>query len=881
MSARFVTQVLEETKPSFWVIGERTLFSHTLCAVLSTAKFSPEFFAWGTEQTQAFQAGVAPERIILLGRPPNQPSLEVLKSFLSRFEGQITQVLFDPLEGKSLPPAWDHHQRQNDAYQVMLQEGGLRLQVLWYAHVCVPDSPSFSLLDQMFRDIKEHVVLSCVDTQFSPLWYEDCITHLLSRVLQFEAGKRVYEGSETIRSFAFLKQVFPNAAFLHSLPTTIRVPSPFIAGEKVQGRGVADISQSMAQFYRQSGKETLEEHKPQVLSSPKRHILPSLHRVARVIFVVGCIVGSFYGSCLVLGKWYQDQIRQEIGILAAQSWKNEEEASSHIQRVSSFLSQLQVVRQVTRFPGHLFTQETDKTENTLKLIHSTVDTVQKSAHVTSTLQVWYQYIMDQKGKVTKPSFSESDLDGIYQSFSSIQAQVMNSDELDPHLISPEDVGTFKTMLTTQRKNITTLRSLVSILPSFVGTQERRTVAVVLQDTDELRSSGGPIIGVGTIVFEKGKVLDTQAYSIDALNQFLSGNVVPPQEVSFFLHQNNWQIQDAAWDVDFTKGANQITWFLDKQLHTPVDSVIALNMNALPELLTAIGPVEVSGKAQPLTSTNILEYIRSIAREGASAQSGTEAYKNILSTLFLRLQALDEKESRALFSMLRSELEQTNILIADSHEAENTVFSSLGWNGSLITPECPTVFAQPGECHVQTGYLVEQNVGHNKVNRYVTTTQTHTILVSADQTLHERLIHVKNTSPSSVWPYGSYQAVMKLLTSSSSRIQEIDLNGQPLLPQEIALSVEGNHAIARMYLDLPAGQEATLRVVYTDQGVREGDSLAFLEQKQPGITPESYTLIVKYPEHYAPTAIAPKAEVGLHTLTFHSQTDENHMFAVKF
>jgi hypothetical protein len=123
--------------------------------------------------------------------------------------------------------------------------------------------------------------------------------------------------------------------------------------------------------------------------------------------------------------------------------------------------------------------------------------------------------------------------------------------------------------------------------------------------------------------------------------------------------------------------------------------------------------------------------------------------------------------------------------------------------------------------------------------------------------------------------------MKLLTSSSSRIQEIDLNGQPLLPQEIALSVEGNHAIARMYLDLPAGQEATLRVVYTDQGVREGDSLAFLEQKQPGITPESYTLIVKYPEHYAPTAIAPKAEVGLHTLTFHSQTDENHMFAVKF
>ncbi|MBP7843101.1 DUF4012 domain-containing protein, partial [Candidatus Woesebacteria bacterium] len=150
------------------------------------------------------------------------------------------------------------------------------------------------------------------------------------------------------------------------------------------------------------------------------------------------------------------------------------------------------------------------------------------------------------------------------------------------------------------------QELQQVLPDMVGMSGKRTYALLLQNNQELRPTGGFIQAVALLNFDKGSLVSYQVYSIYELDKKLPGQVVPPEEIKTHLGETNWYLRDSNWSPDFPKSSKQIAWFIEKSLGVNVNGVIAMNVYSLSDLLKAVGPIDLPEYNEVLTDKNIEE-----------------------------------------------------------------------------------------------------------------------------------------------------------------------------------------------------------------------------------------------------------------------------------
>ncbi len=252
-----------------------------------------------------------------------------------------------------------------------------------------------------------------------------------------------------------------------------------------------------------------------------------------------------------------------------------------------------------------------------------------------------------------------------------------------------------------------------VAPELLARDAPRTYLVLVQNSDELRPSGGFISNVGRIELNHGTVISQtfqDSYSVDDFTKYYPD---PPKPLFDYMASEQWVFRDSNWSPDFPTTARDAIRLYQVSRPEKIDGVIAINQKTVQMLMGGLEPLTVEGLSEPVTSANALQLFQD-AWNPAPTDVGDTAVSTSLQWILTRKlfvgsavrAAMDKLFSgkanwMRLAQGLVDAIRQRQMLIYTSGP-EAAQLDAMGWDGSL---------------HFDVGdylMIVDSNVGFGKV-----------------------------------------------------------------------------------------------------------------------------------------------------------------------
>jgi hypothetical protein len=271
-------------------------------------------------------------------------------------------------------------------------------------------------------------------------------------------------------------------------------------------------------------------------------------------------------------------------------------------------------------------------------------------------------------------------------------------------------------LRTLRDSAANMDELVSLFLQLAGFKEPRNYLVLLQNSTELRATGGFIGSVAVASFEDGRMTDLQVQDVYTFDGQLKGHVEPPTPVRELLGQEHWYLRDSNWDPDFSVSAAKAAWFYQKETGNSVDGVLAINTPFIVEILKATGPIDLPDYNDLITADNF--YGKSLYYTQNDFFPGSTQKKDFLGTLMraliTKITTSRTTNMAALFRAMTTALAGHDLLMMFGQGELQSVVAHYGWAGRVpSTTGC--IGTDAASCSFDPMVAVEANMGVNKVN----------------------------------------------------------------------------------------------------------------------------------------------------------------------
>lgn len=396
------------------------------------------------------------------------------------------------------------------------------------------------------------------------------------------------------------------------------------------------------------------------------------------------------------------------------------------------------------------------------------------------------------------------------------------------------ITTLENRLQESKKNATVIQTLLPTLPELIATEGRSVVAVLFQNNQELRPTGGFIEAVALLTLEDGKLITTSVYSVYELDERLRGSVIPPDEVAQQLGEERWFLRDSNWDPHGPESAKTIRWFISQSTGVEPTVVVGMTPDSLGQLLGVFGGVSAAGFDEQITAQNLSERLEIYAE--SSLNSGDAHFPSeVLRSVFTLLGEQDRAGMVAVFQSLYSAIQDNQMFVVGQPNTPlQTVLAQLHWDGSVVVPNCPRELAQDASrCAVEAFHQVEANVGINKANAYVRRDSTHQVALEPTRARHTHTTIFSNTSPSSVWPLGVYSAYTRYYLGSNSQNVVVTIDGRRLPSAEVSLSIQKERLVVGFDHQVQVGEDSQVVVQY-DTPLSDPTAYALFIQEQQGV-----------------------------------------------
>jgi hypothetical protein len=430
-----------------------------------------------------------------------------------------------------------------------------------------------------------------------------------------------------------------------------------------------------------------------------------------------------------------------------------------------------------------------------------------------------------------------------------------------------------------RQKLIVAQQIQPILDYVLGLDQKRRIALVLQNNHELRPTGGFIQAVAILTVDRGMVIDVDIHSSYELDEMLAGDVKPPDEVIDLLGENKWYLRDSNWDPDFSQSGKQIAWFIEQQTNQKIDMVVATNLLGLQDYIKALGPLDLPEFNEVLTEKNLLERAEYHSEIKLVDDDEQVDYLSLVLTKFiLKLRAVDEQTALAFGTQFYQTLENKQTLLYSSDSGVEDTFAALNWSGNLIQPNCPSQLAT-SDCQVDSLAVIDANIGVNKANYHTDRTEEHRVEIQSDQVVHTRMVTLNNKAQVNAWPKGEYRSYLRFYLPKNAQEMSLLVNGKNAEAGTYKISKGSKFTVVGVITKTPIKKQTQIEISYTLPLEVESDqdfSYVFFNQIQAGIENSLKEVVIKYDPALSPTLIAPQAEVGSDKVIFEPQ-DEDHFF----
>lgn len=469
----------------------------------------------------------------------------------------------------------------------------------------------------------------------------------------------------------------------------------------------------------------------------------------------------------------------------------------------------------------------------------------------------------------------------YEMLSKIQASI---DHIDVDSNSNEKqqlIDKYEEKIQQIRSGMSIQQQLQPVLASLTGEDRKRTYAVLLQNNQELRPTGGFIQAVALLNFDGGSLVSYNVYGVYDLDNKLTGDVVPPEDLKKYLGEEKWYLRDSNWNPDFPTTSKQVRWFINKILGVDIDGVIGMNLYTFQDILEATGPVELTEYNEIITDKNILERMEFHSEVILVDTPDSVDYSVVLfEKIIEKITTLDRQKVLPLVSSLRKSLDEGQLMISVEEESDQSVLHSLGWTGGLVKPQCPTQLSVV-DCQVDIMAQVESNIGVNKANYYIDRDTSHTISVDRTVANHSRKVTFINNAQSNAWPKGTYKSYQRFYIDENAEIEKVSINGSVLREDQVNIQELQNFKEVGVRIDVPIQKQVSVEIDYsTPHSTSGGFSYVFFNQRQPGKSGDPLRVSIEHSNDLKPVLIAPAAEVYGNVITFMDEVNSS-IFGVEF
>jgi hypothetical protein len=238
-----------------------------------------------------------------------------------------------------------------------------------------------------------------------------------------------------------------------------------------------------------------------------------------------------------------------------------------------------------------------------------------------------------------------------------------------------------------------------IIPAIFGYPAKSTYLVLLQNSDELRPTGGFLGTYGILQTENGDILRYDTHDIYHMDMPVKDlvNEKPPAPIAKYLGVDKWYMRDSNWSPDWPSAAEKIEWFYHKEnkllptkdqinnFDETFSGVIAINPKFITDLLEIVGPITLDNvEYNSGNFVDLLQYKveKGYVQLGIPSWQRKELIGDIVEELKKKLFTQSLTELIGTIQSVSNNLSEKNVMINMYDSQLQELIADQGWGGKI-------------------------------------------------------------------------------------------------------------------------------------------------------------------------------------------------------
>ncbi|MDQ3952895.1 MAG: DUF4012 domain-containing protein [Actinomycetota bacterium] len=411
----------------------------------------------------------------------------------------------------------------------------------------------------------------------------------------------------------------------------------------------------------------------------------------------------------------------------------------------------------------------------------------------------------------------------------------------------------------------------AILPAILGAEGRRTYVLGMQNSAELRGSGGALLQFAVFTIDEGKPHfakeSSTVYDVDQDRQELT---IPLPEDAWYVAgipdaqrfgNANWSPDwplSAQLTIDYAKASAELSPEAGAIPVDDVDGVIAVDPVAMEKLMPGVGPY-TAGQGENRTVYVTANRLVHFVLYKAYAKYPIQAYRrarlrDIVDGFYENV--FKPKHPSALVDGFGSALREKHMQVWMTNPAEQAFIEQMDWDGAIRVARDSDYL-----------YVVQQNVGGNKFDYFAEYGTAMDVTIEGDDAAVSTETRVRNDVylPQPRWSAGDsartglHRPMVNVYVPLDAELTGAQYEGERLATPPGVVFVadaptehfEKGKKVWSTTFSIPPGEEASMRLDYRVPGVvrsRESRRVyRLIVQRQPKVSPEQLGITLTLPE----------------------------------
>lgn len=335
------------------------------------------------------------------------------------------------------------------------------------------------------------------------------------------------------------------------------------------------------------------------------------------------------------------------------------------------------------------------------------------------------------------------------------------------------IGPIKTVIAPYASRLTeadtALKNAIDILEwalPLAGADAPKTYLLLIQNSDELRPTGGFIGTIGVVKVDAGNLLSFEFEDVYTLDNAVVGRWNEPQPNGLAGNFGNkvWYLRDANWSPDATVSAQTIIDFYQRESQIArgkmpqVDGVVYITPAIFSKLLEITGPITVEGRV--FDKDNFFDKLQydveqGFLYEGKPDAQRKEIIKEVGNALVYRLLHLRGSEWPKVLQVVTDALNATDVMVYSRQPQTQAILDKRQWSGRVQST--PSDYL----------WVIDANIRGLKTDGMLDKDVHYELEPHGDEWISKVTLRYRNNAQKETWRYSDYQSYTRVFVPEGS------------------------------------------------------------------------------------------------------------------